>query len=114
MNDKLLKYKNYYGTCEVDIERGILHGKVVGINDVITYEAKTIDALVKEFKVSVDDYLAFCEKLGRKPEKSMSGKLVLRMGADLHRKLTQISEIQHKSINQIAIECIEKELQEAF
>ena len=114
MNNQLLKYKNYFGSCDVDIDHGVLHGKVIGINDVVTYEAQTIEELVTEFKNSVDDYLEFCKKLNRKPEKSLSGKLVLRMGADLHRRLTHASELQHKSINQIAIECIEKEMQEAY
>ena len=36
----LLNYKGYYGTVEISLEDNILFGKVLGINGLISYEAK--------------------------------------------------------------------------
>jgi len=36
---ELLKYKNYSGSVEIDLDEKILHGKVLFINGLITYEA---------------------------------------------------------------------------
>ena len=60
----MLKYKNFLGKEIYDDEAKILHGEVVGINDVITFQAKDADTIEEEFKSSVDDYLAFCEEEG--------------------------------------------------
>ena len=67
----MLKYKGFLGNVVYDDEAKILHGEVVGIDDVITFQAKDVDRIEREFKNSVDDYLAFCKKEGKKPEKSV-------------------------------------------
>ena len=38
----VLKYKGFLGSIEVSIEDGIMHGKLLYINDLITYEANTV------------------------------------------------------------------------
>jgi predicted HicB family RNase H-like nuclease len=39
----MLNYKGYTASIEVDVEAGILFGKVFDINDVITFKAKTVE-----------------------------------------------------------------------
>jgi predicted HicB family RNase H-like nuclease len=64
----LKPYKGYRGKIGIDVENGLLHGTVLGIRDVVTFEGKTVPELVKAFQDSVDEYLAFCAEAGREPE----------------------------------------------
>ena len=43
-------YKGYQGSVETSIEDGVLHGKIMFINDLVTYEATTLKALEKQFE----------------------------------------------------------------
>lgn len=65
---RILDYKGYQGTIESNGNGG-LYGKVDYIRDLITYEARNLAALKKEFIISVDDYLAHCEEVGKTPDK---------------------------------------------
>ena len=81
----LRDYKGYTGTYEIDEERSVLVGWVEGLSDVITFEGRTVEELVRAFHDSVDDYLAFCAEQNRPPEKPYSGRFVVRVPPDLHR-----------------------------
>lgn len=106
----MLKYKGYAGVIDVDTEAGVIHGTVVGIRDVVTFEAESPKQIESEFRDSVDEYLAFCQEKGKEPDKPYSGRLVLRMPVEVHRKLDAVSRAQHSSINSLAVRLIEKEL----
>ena len=47
----------------------------------------------------LDDYLAFCEEKGQKPEKPFSGNLVIRIDPELHKKLAIQAKKKRKSLN---------------
>ena len=83
----MLRYKGYIGQVEFDDEAEIFHGEIIGIRDVITFQGKTVASIKKSMKDSVEDYLAMCKKHGKQPDKPFSGKLVLRIDSDLHRKI---------------------------
>lgn len=40
-----LEHKGYFGNVEHDFEQNTLHGIVLGIRDVVTYEAKNLKSL---------------------------------------------------------------------
>jgi len=69
-----MKYKGYTGFVERDEEAGIWFGRVIGIRDVITFKAETIEQARKEFEISVDDYLEFCQDLGEEPEQPLGDR----------------------------------------
>lgn len=96
-----MKYKGFWGSCEVSFEDGILHGKIECINDLVTYEATTPAELKKAFNESVDDYIETCEMLGKEPDKTMSGTFNIRVGSDLHKKLYIKSKDQNVSLNDL-------------
>jgi hypothetical protein len=58
-----IKYKDYYGLVEVDVEENMLYGRVIDIKDVITFKAETVEQVKIEFAKSVEDYLEFCKEL---------------------------------------------------
>lgn len=66
---KAMNYNGYTAHVEVDDTDGALHGWVEGIDDVVTFEADNLVDLEREFRISVDDYLAFCARDGVEPER---------------------------------------------
>src|SRR3989304_3521207 len=63
------------------------------------FEADNVGGLVKAFHGSVDDYLEFCAHRGEEPEKPFSGRLLVRLPPDLHRKLSANARLSEKSLN---------------
>ena len=64
----LMHYKAYAGS--VIESMGAFHGKLLGITDLVTYEADNVGALWGAFVDAVDDYLATCKELGKEPQKT--------------------------------------------
>ncbi len=83
-----LEHKGYLGSVEFDVEENLLHGEVIGIRDVVTFEGASVDELRHAFQESVDDYLDYCKQRGEKPDKPWSGRFVVRITSDLHRDLS--------------------------
>lgn len=65
----MMEYKGYIGKVEIDEDAGILHGEIINIRDVITFEGQTVEELRQAFEESADDYLEFCAERGEEPEK---------------------------------------------
>ena len=102
----MMEYKGYFGKVEIDEEAGILHGEVINIRDVVTFEGQTVEALQQAFRDSVEDYLAFCAQRGEPPEKPFSGRFVIRLAPDLHRQAYIHAKLANKSLNQWVTEVI--------
>ncbi|HLL89595.1 MAG TPA: type II toxin-antitoxin system HicB family antitoxin, partial [Tepidisphaeraceae bacterium] len=75
----LLKYKGYLAKVEFDADEKVLRGEVLGTRDVVTFQADGAADVEREFRGSVDDYLAFCKERGERPEKPASGQFVARI-----------------------------------
>lgn len=82
-----------------DADAGIFHGEVVGTRDVITFTGTSVAELEREFRFSVDDYLAVCAERGRRPDKPFSGKIPLRVSPEIHRAAALAAKAQGKSLN---------------
>jgi predicted HicB family RNase H-like nuclease len=95
----MLNYKGYTGIVELDNDAGILHGRVLDIKDVVTFEGKTVDEVKNAFQSSIDDYLDFCAELAEEPDKPFSGKLAFRTTPDHHRLIFLAATKAGKSIN---------------
>jgi predicted HicB family RNase H-like nuclease len=76
----LLKYKDYYGTIEYDLEDNILYGKVLFIKDKIGYHGSSTEDLQKNFQETIDDYLDFCKKIGVEPDKILKDTFNMTTG----------------------------------
>lgn len=104
----MMKYKGYTGVVTFDDEAMIFHGEVVGVRDVITFQATTTKGLKKEFELSVNEYLNWCEELGQKPEKPYSGTLTFRPGCDLHAKIATAAKSKGMPINAYLTQVVER------
>jgi predicted HicB family RNase H-like nuclease len=96
----LKPYKGYVGSIEFDDEDMVFHGRVLGLRDVVTFEAESAEGLVSAFHDSIDDYLAFCTERGVDPQKPYSGKLALRTTPEIHALLSMAASNDGKSVNQ--------------
>jgi predicted HicB family RNase H-like nuclease len=94
-----MEYKGYEGLMEVDDDAGVIFGRVIGLRDVITFQGETVAEARQAFHDSVDDYLALCAERGEEPEKSYSGKFVVRVKPELHRLLAIKAEVAGMSLN---------------
>ncbi|WP_168120825.1 type II toxin-antitoxin system HicB family antitoxin [Paenibacillus sp. HB172176] len=112
----LLEYKGYVGKIEIDFDAQILHGEVMYLRDVITFQGVTTEEVQQAFRDSVDDYLEFCESEGEEPEKPFSGKFIVRLTAEQHRLVSIAALSAGSSINAWVTEHLsrdaEKELNE--
>jgi predicted HicB family RNase H-like nuclease len=106
----MMEYKGYIGKVEIDEEVGILYGEVINVRDVITFEGTTVDEVQHAFRESVDDYLDFCTQRGESPEKPFSGKFVVRLPAELHRKAYIQAKLKDQSLNRWITEVVQRAL----
>ncbi len=104
----MLNYKGYHGKVEFDEEAGIFHGEIVDLKDVITFQGKSVDELEQAFRESIDDYLDFCRQRNENPDKPFSGRLMLRLPTDVHRKVYTRAQKQGKSLNEYITEQLTK------
>jgi predicted HicB family RNase H-like nuclease len=101
-----MKYKGYTGVVEFDEESGSLYGRVIGLRDVITFQGESVAEVTQAFHDSVDDYLEFCAKRGRTPDKPYSGQFVLRIDPGLHRALSHAAEEKGQSLTSLVEETL--------
>ncbi len=95
----MMNYKGYTAKVEFDDEAMIFHGEVIGIRDVVTFQGRSVEEIKKAFHGSVDDYLAFCKARGEEPDKPFSGKFVVRISPETHRKVYAAAKKSGQSIN---------------
>ncbi|MFM8341304.1 MAG: type II toxin-antitoxin system HicB family antitoxin [Methylomonas sp.] len=93
------KYKTYTGSIEISLEDNCLHGKILNIADLITYEAEAHDELKAAFQAATDDYIAFCAEMGKDPNKPFKGSFNVRIGQELHAKAAKRAQQIGKSLN---------------
>lgn len=106
----MFEYKGYVGLPRLEIDDGVIAGQILGIQSIVTFEGETVAEAEKAFRDSVDDYLAQCVEQGQDPEKPYSGKFLLRVGPDLHRRMAYAAAEQGMSLNSL----IAGTLQEVF
>lgn len=94
-----MKYKGYTGYAIYDDEAHIFHGEVLGLRAVITFQGTTVDEIEQAFKDSIDDYIAWCKKRKKEPEKANSGKFNLRIPPDLYTHIAAHAAQARMSMN---------------
>lgn len=104
----MLEYKGYRGNVELDEQAGLFHGEVLDTRDVITFQGTSVKELEQAFRESIDDYLQFCKDRGEEPDRPFSGRLMLRLSRELHRRVYVEARREGKSINQWIVERLER------
>ena len=102
----MMEYKGYYAQVVFDEDANVFHGEIINLRDVITFEGETVDELRQAFQDSVDDYLEFCAERGENPEKPYSGKFVVRVNPELHKRVAIEARKRGVSINSLVGEAL--------
>lgn len=102
-----MKYKGYTASIEFDADDECFVGRIVGITDLIAFDGQSVSELRKNFHDVLDTYLAHCKETGKAPETPKSGKLLLRLPAELHAYVAQQAESNGESVNSVIVEAVQ-------
>lgn len=111
MTDRL-KYKEFIGSVHFSAEDEVFHGKIEGINDLVTFEGTTVSKLKAAFKEAVIDYIEICAETGKEVYKSFKGSFNIRVNPELHSKAYELALLEGKTLNQFVKEAIEQRIQQ--
>jgi len=106
----LLVYKDFIGSVHFNADDEVFYGKIQGINDLVTFEGKTVSEIKKSFYNAVDDYIELCKKVNKEPFKSVKGSFNVRIHPELHKKAAIKAHILGISLNQLVQKAIEHEV----
>ncbi len=111
MNYNTMRYKGYIASVEYSEENGCFFGRVLGIDDIITFEGESVKELRSDFENAIKCYLETCAEIGKTPERQRTGKLLLRIPAELQHKLEVESGTTGESINNLVVEALQASYQ---
>lgn len=101
-----MSYRGYVASMIFDAEDKVIVGRVLDVEDVITFHGESVADFEANFHLVVDDYIAACESLGGAPEKPASGKLMLRVSPDVHAAALKAAARSGISLNKWAEEVL--------
>ena len=101
MNNTTRPHQGYVGSIDVDLDAGQLYGRVLYVQDLVTFTAESVGSLQLAFQEAVDDYLETCAQVGKAPDKPFSGTFQIRITSDLHRALACEAASSGKSLNEL-------------
>lgn len=100
MND-ILRYKDYIASVHFSAEDEVFFGKVLGIDDLLSFEGNSVAELKKSFREAVEDYLQSCSELGKEPNKTYKGTFNVRINTELHKQAAAFAAIHNVSLNDL-------------
>jgi predicted HicB family RNase H-like nuclease len=103
----ILKYKDFEGTAEVDVGRGVCRGKLLFIDDLVRYESDSPKRLQAEFEAAVDDSLQTCEQVGKNPQRPFWSLFNVRVPAALHRAATLRAISDDVGLNDVVVRALD-------
>ena len=107
---KNLEYKGYTGSIEYSKEDGLLYGKVLGIQGLISYDGTTGRELEADFIAAIDSYIADCKQESVVPEKPFKGSFNVRISPQLHQKAALLAMEDKMSLNSFVAESIRRRI----
>lgn len=103
-----IQYKGYHANIVYEAEDDLLVGHIMHINDIIGFHGTSLKEMKAAFKEAVDDYLEYCKKTGKEPNKPYTGKVMFRIDPAIHAKAVMAAQLSGKSLNQWAEEVLDK------
>lgn len=106
-----MTYKGYTTSMTFDADDKIIVGRVLGIDDVITFHGESITEFERAFHAVIDDYIQACEQLGQSAEKPVSGRLMLRISPSIHAAAIKAAASSGQSMNKWVEQILSHNLQ---
>ena len=95
-------YKGYTASMVFDAEDKIIVGRVLDIDDVITFHGASVLEFESAFHAAIEAYLSASIELGAAPEKPASGKVMLRIAPEIHAAALKAAARSGTSLNKWA------------
>ena len=108
-----LEYKGYNGSVQYSADDRLLHGNVLGIRDMITYEGVDVASLEHNFHAAVDEYLHFCAEEKKSPDLPYKGTFNVRLSPELHKRAALFASEHETKLNRVVSEALEQYLSRA-
>jgi len=96
------------GTMECSVDDECIHGRILFIDDLITFEAATVPEIKSSFEEAVDEYLEYCKTTGKPANKPYSGVFQVRISAGLHKKAAQAATRSGVKLNEYVTKAIDQ------
>ena len=110
---RTLQHRGYDGSVSYSAEDKMLHGRVLGVRDMISFGGTGVKSLEKNFKGAVDEYLAFCEAEGKTPDAPFKGSFNVRIPQDLHQRAARYAEEHEMKLNAVVQQALKEYLTHA-
>ncbi len=105
-----MSYKGFIGSVHYSEEDNVFHGKLEGINGLVTFEGDSVKELRSAFEESVDSYLEFCRIEGIEAKRSYNGNLNVRLKPEVHSRVAIASKEMGITINAFINKAVENQL----
>ena len=109
-----MSYKGYTASMVFDAEDKVIVGRVLDIDDIISFHGESVSEFESSFHVVVDDYVAACGRIGSAPEKPASGKVMLRIAPEVHAAAIKAAARSGTSLNKWAESALGKAARKPF
>ena len=97
-----MSYKGYTTSMVFDAEDKIIVGRVLDIDDIISFHGESVAEFESNFHAVIEDYLTASKELGSVPEKPASGRVMLRIAPEIHAAALKAAARSGTSLNKWA------------
>jgi predicted HicB family RNase H-like nuclease len=108
-----LKYRGYDGSVLYSAEDRLLHGRILGIRDMVSFDGTGVKSIEKNFRGAVDEYLEFCKAEGKSPDVPFKGNFNVRVPQDLHQRAALYAEEHEVKLNAVVQDALREYLTHA-
>jgi predicted HicB family RNase H-like nuclease len=105
-----LSHKGHTGSVLYSAEDRCLHGRVLGISDMVIYGGANLDEIGRNFRDAVDEYLAFCRAEGKTPNVPFKGSFNVRVSRELHQRAALYAEENDMKLNTVVQDALKEYL----
>jgi predicted HicB family RNase H-like nuclease len=106
----VLHHKGFLSSIYFSPDDECFHGRIEGIDDLVSFEGHSVDELKASFKDAVEDYLELCRTVGKDLARSYKGTFNVRVSPDLHKRAVRKSISEGISLNRLVRRALEKEV----
>lgn len=97
-----MSYKGYTASMVFDAEDKIIVGRVLDVDDIVSFHGSSVSEFESNFHAAIEDYLAASKELGSPAEKPASGKVMLRIAPEVHAAALKAAARNGTSLNKWA------------
>lgn len=110
MTMNTMELDGFVAIIRYDPEKDRFRGEIQGLSGGADFYGSTPKELRREFRASLDFFIATCEKHGIAVKKPASGKFVVRIPSDLHAKAATAAQAAGVSLNTLVEQAIRHEI----